>query len=113
MVKISLSYKRLQKQLVQFFIFNKESQLFFFYVFSLLVKVCDKRFIMKEKKSEYIMREKTVLTKTNHPFIIKLHYTFQDPDRLCILFKCLNVKVQVKLGLSYLQFIFQFVHTSR
>ncbi|XP_076436854.1 3-phosphoinositide-dependent protein kinase 1-like [Babylonia areolata] len=46
------------------------------------IKVCDKKFIMREKKSEYIMREKTVLTKTNHPFIIKLSYTFQDPDRL-------------------------------
>lgn len=46
------------------------------------IKVCDKKFIMKERKSEYIMREKTVLTKTNHPFIIKLFYTFQDSDRL-------------------------------
>lgn len=46
------------------------------------IKVCDKKFILKEKKGEYIMREKTVLTKTNHPFIIKLYYTFQDSDRL-------------------------------
>ncbi|KAL8576711.1 hypothetical protein ACOMHN_025184 [Nucella lapillus] len=46
------------------------------------IKVCDKKFILKERKSEYIMREKTVLTKTNHPFIIKLFYTFQDTDRL-------------------------------
>ena len=49
------------------------------------VKICEKKFILKEKKSEYIMREKTVLTMTNHPFIIKLFYTFQDSERLCIL----------------------------
>lgn len=46
------------------------------------IKVCDKKHILKEKKSEYIMREKAVLTRMNHPYIIRLHYTFQDTDRL-------------------------------
>ena len=71
------------------------------------VKVCDKKFILKEKKSEYIMREKTVLTKTNHPFIIKLFYTFQDTDRLCIL-HCYCYSVSFYPGyISYLYVIYE------
>lgn len=46
------------------------------------IKVLEKRHIMREKKSEYVMREKQVLMRMNHPFIIRLYYTFQDVDRL-------------------------------
>lgn len=46
------------------------------------IKVLEKRHIMREKKTEYVMREKEVLMKMNHPFIIRLFYTFQDTDRL-------------------------------
>ena len=49
------------------------------------IKVLEKRHIMREKKSQYVMREKEILMKMNHPFIIRLFYTFQDSDRLCIL----------------------------
>ncbi|OWF50313.1 3-phosphoinositide-dependent protein kinase 1-like [Mizuhopecten yessoensis] len=46
------------------------------------VKVLDKRHIMREKKTQYVMREKEVLMKLNHAFFIRLFYTFQDHDRL-------------------------------
>ncbi|VDI81121.1 3-phosphoinositide-dependent protein kinase 1-like isoform X2 [Mytilus galloprovincialis] len=46
------------------------------------IKVLEKRHIMREKKSQYVMREKEVLMKMNHPFIIRLYFTFQDTDRL-------------------------------
>jgi hypothetical protein len=49
------------------------------------VKVLEKRHIMRERKTQYVMREKEVLMKLNHPFFIRLFFTFQDTDRLCIL----------------------------
>lgn len=51
------------------------------------VKVLEKKHIMREKKTQYVMREKEVLASvSNHPFFIRLYCTFQDTDRLCILF---------------------------
>lgn len=46
------------------------------------IKVLNKRHIIKEKKIKYVNVEKDVLNKLNHPFIIKLYYTFQDQDSL-------------------------------
>uniref|UniRef100_K1QDU9 non-specific serine/threonine protein kinase n=1 Tax=Magallana gigas TaxID=29159 RepID=K1QDU9_MAGGI len=46
------------------------------------IKVLEKRHIMRERKTQYVMREKEVLMKLNHPFFIRLFYTFQDTDRL-------------------------------
>lgn len=46
------------------------------------VKVLEKKHIMRERKTQYVMREKEVLMKINHPFFIRLYYTFQDADRL-------------------------------
>ena len=67
----------------QYILLNDDSA-FVFYLFS--VKVLEKKHILREKKQEYVMREKEVFSKLNHPFFIKLYFTFQDPDRLCILF---------------------------
>ena len=52
-----------------------------------LVKVLEKRHIIKEKKVPYVSREKEALAMTNHPFIVKLYFTFQDVENLCI-FSC-------------------------
>lgn len=55
------------------------------------VKVCEKRHILRERKGQYIRREKEVLhilslnQKPNVPFFVKLQCTFQDTERLCIL----------------------------
>lgn len=52
------------------------------------IKVCDKRHIIREKKTEYIKREKEVLNRLGSnqspaaPFFVKLFCTFQDTDRL-------------------------------
>ena len=48
------------------------------------VKILDKRHIIREKKVQYVSREKEVLTLLNHPFFVKLYFTFQDKDNLCI-----------------------------
>ncbi|XP_033211588.1 3-phosphoinositide-dependent protein kinase 1 isoform X2 [Belonocnema kinseyi] len=48
------------------------------------IKVCEKRHIIKEKKTEYVKREKEVLNMlagAKHSFV-RLFCTFQDPDRL-------------------------------
>ncbi|XP_046430594.1 3-phosphoinositide-dependent protein kinase 1 isoform X1 [Neodiprion fabricii] len=48
------------------------------------IKVCDKRHIIKEKKTEYVTREKEVLNMlagAKHSFV-RLYCTFQDIDRL-------------------------------
>ena len=49
----------------------------------LAIKILDKRHIIKEKKIKYVNVEKAVLNRTNHPFIIRLFYTFQDQSSLC------------------------------
>ena len=52
------------------------------------VKVLDKRHIIKEKKVQHVSREKEILTLLKHPFFIKLYFTFQDKDHLCIPHTC-------------------------
>ena len=49
------------------------------------VKVLEKRHIIREKKSQYVSREKEVLSRLNHPFFVRLYFTFQDKEKLCIL----------------------------
>jgi len=44
--------------------------------------------MIREKKTEYVMREKEImgiLVRNDHPFFVKLFATFQDRTRLCIL----------------------------
>ena len=51
----------------------------------LLVKVCEKKLILREKKQAQVLREKEVYARLQHPLCIKLYCTFQDSDRLYIL----------------------------
>ncbi|CAG8552032.1 4612_t:CDS:10 [Diversispora eburnea] len=46
------------------------------------IKILDKKHIIKEKKVKYVNIEKNTLNKMNHPGIVRLYYTFQDPDSL-------------------------------
>jgi len=52
------------------------------------IKVCEKRHILRERKGQYVKREKEVLhilslnQKPNVPFFVKLQCTFQDMERL-------------------------------
>lgn len=51
------------------------------------MKVLEKRHIIREKKAQYVSREKEVLSRLNHPFFVRLYFTFQDKEKLCILTK--------------------------
>lgn len=46
------------------------------------MKVLDKRHIIREKKVQYVGREKEILTAIDHPFFVRLYFTFQDADHL-------------------------------
>ncbi|KAJ3292258.1 3-phosphoinositide dependent protein kinase-1 [Rhizoclosmatium sp. JEL0117] len=46
------------------------------------IKVLDQKFIVKENKVKYVFIERDVLNSTNHPFIVKLFYTFQSATSL-------------------------------
>ncbi|KJE94855.1 PkB kinase [Capsaspora owczarzaki ATCC 30864] len=46
------------------------------------VKILEKKHIIKEKKVKYVNTEKDVLNRVNHPFFVRLFYTFQDVERL-------------------------------
>ncbi|KAJ3118718.1 3-phosphoinositide dependent protein kinase-1 [Nowakowskiella sp. JEL0407] len=48
----------------------------------LAIKILDKKHIIKEKKQKYVTTEKEILFKLNHPFIVKLYYTFQNSINL-------------------------------
>lgn len=40
---------------------------------------------MKENKAQYVKRERDLMSNLNHPFFVKLYFTFQDDEKLCIL----------------------------
>lgn len=46
------------------------------------MKVLEKRHMIREKKTQYVTREKEVLSKLNHPFFVRLYFTFQDKEKL-------------------------------
>ncbi|KAJ1867095.1 serine/threonine protein kinase [Coemansia sp. RSA 989] len=45
-------------------------------------KILDKRHIIKEKKIKYVNIERDILQALHHPFIVRLHYAFQDSHSL-------------------------------
>jgi 3-phosphoinositide dependent protein kinase-1 len=47
------------------------------------IKCCEKLKIRREKKAQYIKREKDIMAKLKHPLFVHLFYTFQDETRLC------------------------------
>ncbi|KAA0705434.1 3-phosphoinositide-dependent protein kinase 1 [Triplophysa tibetana] len=46
------------------------------------MKILEKNHIRKENKAHYVMREKDILSSINHPFFVKLYFTFQDSHKL-------------------------------
>jgi 3-phosphoinositide dependent protein kinase-1 len=46
------------------------------------VKILEKKHIVREKKVQYVGREKEVLSRLDHPFFVRLYFTFQDQERL-------------------------------
>ncbi|XP_063082400.1 3-phosphoinositide-dependent protein kinase 1 isoform X2 [Cavia porcellus] len=53
------------------------------------IKILEKRHIIKENKVPYVTRERDVMSRLDHPFFVKLYFTFQDDEKLCIL--CVGV----------------------
>ncbi|KTG41208.1 hypothetical protein cypCar_00036556 [Cyprinus carpio] len=49
------------------------------------IKILEKRHIMKENKAQYVKRERDIMSHLDHPFFVKLYFTFQDEEKLCIL----------------------------
>ncbi|KAJ0015850.1 hypothetical protein NQD34_014140 [Periophthalmus magnuspinnatus] len=46
------------------------------------VKILEKHHIMKEKKAQYVKRERDLMSDLDHPFFVKLYFTFQDDEKL-------------------------------
>ena len=66
---------------------------------------------MRERKTQYVMREKEVLMMVNHPFFVRLHYTFQDSDRLCILDTVMCMMVRRKSAILLENILFAYLKT--
>ncbi|XP_069762418.1 3-phosphoinositide-dependent protein kinase 1a isoform X2 [Narcine bancroftii] len=46
------------------------------------VKILEKRHIIKENKVPYVTRERDIMSRLDHPFFVKLYFTFQDEEKL-------------------------------
>ncbi len=46
------------------------------------VKILEKNFIRKEKKTHLVMMERNVMTAVTHPNVVRLYFTFQDAQYL-------------------------------
>lgn len=49
------------------------------------LKLLRKDKVLKQKLTRYVLTERRVLSAVNHPFIVKLYYSFQTADRLGML----------------------------
>ncbi|KAG9342922.1 hypothetical protein JZ751_015138 [Albula glossodonta] len=46
------------------------------------MKILEKRHIIRENKTQYVKIERDVMTSLDHPFFVKLYFTFQDDEKL-------------------------------
>lgn len=46
------------------------------------MKVLKKAFLVKNNHLKYAVGEANIMKQTNHPFVLKMHYSFQTPDNL-------------------------------
>ncbi|XP_071501623.1 3-phosphoinositide-dependent protein kinase 1-like [Diadema antillarum] len=46
------------------------------------IKVLEKKHILRERKEKCVIRERDILSKLDHPFFVKLYFTFQDANKL-------------------------------
>jgi serine/threonine protein kinase len=59
----------------------------------------DKRHIIREKKAEYIKNERNILDKLTYDGVVRLYFTFQDENNLCILYyNATNVSIMHLFG---------------
>lgn len=46
------------------------------------MKILKKKYLEKRKQEGHVMIERNILAKINHPFIVKMYYSFQDYSKL-------------------------------
>ncbi|XP_034414609.1 3-phosphoinositide-dependent protein kinase 1 [Cyclopterus lumpus] len=46
------------------------------------IKILEKRHIVKANKAQYVKRERDLMSNLEHPFFVKLYFTFQDDEKL-------------------------------
>jgi serine/threonine protein kinase len=46
------------------------------------MKLIDKRLILKHKKNKIVMNERNIMESINHPFVIKMKFSFETADNL-------------------------------
>ncbi|MCI4392245.1 hypothetical protein PGIGA_G00143810 [Pangasianodon gigas] len=46
------------------------------------IKILEKLHIRKENKTHYVKRERDIMSSIDHPFFVKLYFTFQDAEKL-------------------------------
>ncbi len=81
------------------------------------VKIIEKNHIRKENKAHYVIREKDILSSIDHPFFVKLFFTFQDSHKLCILFRvklwCWAVKLWNEIKCVFVKLIITLLKCSK
>jgi serum/glucocorticoid-regulated kinase 2 len=46
------------------------------------MKILKKKHIQKTKQQSHVMTERNILAKMHHPFIVQLHWSFQNDQKL-------------------------------
>jgi len=54
------------------------------------MKVIDKKFIVEKNEIQHTISERNILSKVNHPFIMKLFFAFQTEDKLYLVLEFVN-----------------------
>lgn len=54
------------------------------------MKVLNKKTIVERNEVEHTKSERAILMKLNHPFLVRLHYSFQTPDKLYFIMDFVN-----------------------
>jgi len=54
------------------------------------MKVLSKKNVVERGELEHTISERNILMNINHPFIMKLHYSFQSPDKLYLVMDFVN-----------------------
>lgn len=54
------------------------------------MKVLNKKTIIERNEVEHTKNEKSILMKLEHPFLVRLHYSFQSPDKLYFVMDYIN-----------------------
>ena len=52
------------------------------------MKVLKKSFLVKNNHLKYAISEANILKRAMHPFVLKMHYSFQTPDNLYMILDC-------------------------